>query len=183
MHLTLHRPHRPEPLRLEALGGDRFGLAGPPAPPPRPARWVGALLLGFLVALPAAGYACRTDIVRLVPATARLYAAVRLPVNLRGLSLDAVRSVEEIEQGEPILVVSGTITNITEAPVDLPRLRLAVRGTEPTEIYAWTARATESRLMPGQSIGFRARLAAPPEAGRSVAVRFEDAPKTRLGLR
>ena len=62
-------------------------------------------------------------------------------------------------------------------------LRLAVRGTEPTEIYVWTASVAEARLMPGQSTAFRARLAAPPEAGRSVAVRFADAPKTRLGLR
>jgi hypothetical protein len=118
-----------------------------------------------------------------VPATAALYAAAGLPVNLRGLSLDEVRSVEELVQGEPTLVVSGIITNITQETLEVPRLRLAVRGAEPTELYDWTARVPETRLLPGQSTGFRARLAAPPEAGRAVAVRFEDAPKTRLGLR
>lgn len=140
-------------------------------------------LLGLCAGFGGAAYAWRADMVRSVPATARFYAAAGLPVNLRGLSLDAVRSVEEIERGEPILVVSGTITNISELPREVPRLRLAVRGTEPTEIYVWTASVAEARLMPGQSTAFRARLAAPPEAGRSVAVRFADAPKTRLGLR
>jgi hypothetical protein len=170
-------PRLPRHRRIVALSGQALR--------PAPAGWSGLVgaLLALCLVLPLAAFLGRAEIVHRVPATAALYAAVGLPVNLRGLSLDEVRSVEEIVQGEPILVVSGTITNITQETLEVPRLRLAVRGAEPTVLYAWTARVPEPRLAPGQSTGFRARLAAPPEAGRAVAVRFEDAPKTRLGLR
>lgn len=179
-------PHSPRHLTCRRVTGSAriVALSGQaPRPTAGRSRLGGVLLLSLCAALPLAAFAGRTEVVRLAPATAALYAAAGLPVNLRGLSLDEVRSVEEIVQGEPTLVVSGTITNITQATLEVPRLRLAVRGAEPTELYAWTARVPETRLLPGQSTGFRARLAAPPEAGRAVAVRFEDTPKTRLGLR
>jgi hypothetical protein len=187
MHPALPTSPPRNPRHLDSprmSGAGRLAPSEHPRPAPSGARLLlGVLLTTLCIALPLAAFVGRAEIVRRVPETAALYAAAGLPVNLRGLSLDEVRSVEEIVQGEPILVVSGTITNLTKATLEVPRLRLAVRGAEPTELYAWTARVPETRLAPGQSTGFRARLAAPPEAGRAVAVRFEDAPKTRLGLR
>ena len=53
--------------------------------------------------------ACRTGVVKILPQTASLYAAIGLPVNLRGLSFDHVVSTTEIDGGAPVLVVEGTI--------------------------------------------------------------------------
>jgi len=114
----------------------------------------------------------RKDIVHVLPQTASLYAAMGLPVNLRGLSFDNVASSTETHEGVPILVVQGNIVNDTGAEIDVPRLKLAVRDAAKQEIYSWTIAAPQARLPAYQSVGFRARLASPPPEGRDVLVRF-----------
>jgi len=114
----------------------------------------------------------RTPVVRLMPQTASLFAAVGLPVNLRGLSFEDLKASHEIQDGMPVLVVEGTIVNVTRAIVEVPRLRFALRNSLAQEVYAWTALPARSTLGPGESLPFRTRLASPPADGRDVAVRF-----------
>jgi predicted Zn finger-like uncharacterized protein len=143
--------------------------------PIRPGSTVLNAIAAGCVALALAGIVYRQAVVRALPETAALLAAVGLPVNLRGLEIEGLRSVEEIERGEPILIVSGTITNVSPEARQLPPLRLVIRGAEQAELYAWTTQVPEALLQPGQSTSFRARLASPPEAGRVVNVRFAGA--------
>jgi hypothetical protein len=124
--------------------------------------------------LVAAGLLYRAEVVRAVPSLAGLYDLAGMPVNVRGLSIADVRSVEEIEDGVPILVVTGTIANLMDVPNEVPRLRLAITGAGGQELYVWTAATKASRLEPGESSEFKARLAAPPADGKEVAVRFAD---------
>jgi predicted Zn finger-like uncharacterized protein len=114
----------------------------------------------------------REAIVSLVPDLAGLYAAVGLPVNLRGLEFRAMNTVETMEGGVPLLVVRGTIANITDTDVDVPRLRLAVRAASGREIFVWTAMPEQKALKAGDSAPFFAQLASPPAEGREVAIRF-----------
>ena len=71
----------------------------------------------------------------------------------------------------PVLVVAGTVRNVTAAPVEVPRLRLALRNVKGGEVYAWAAIPDQAVLEPGQTEAFRSRLASPPE-GQEVLVRF-----------
>jgi predicted Zn finger-like uncharacterized protein len=114
----------------------------------------------------------RASIVRVLPQTASLFAAVGLPVNLRGLSFDNVKTSLESREGVMVLVVDGTIANLTRQPLELPRLRFAVRNGAGYEVYAWTALPTQPTLGPGDSVPFRSRLASPPADGQDVIVRF-----------
>lgn len=114
----------------------------------------------------------RKSVVEALPQAAPLYAAVGLPVNLRGLTFRDVTSDETVENGTPILHISGTIANISGENQEVPRLRLAVRGNKGREIYVWTAVPAKQRLAPGEALPFTAELAAPPAEGREVAVRF-----------
>lgn len=114
----------------------------------------------------------RVRIVRAAPSLASLYAAIGMPVNVRGLSISGVRSVEEIEGGTPLLLVTGAVENVSADLLDVPRLRLAVTGGGERELYAWTTVAARAKLAPGESAPFRARLASPPADGRGIAVRF-----------
>jgi len=114
----------------------------------------------------------RTDMVRILPQTASLYAAIGLPVNLRGLSFDAVTTSMEAHEGVPILVVQGKIVNDTAAVIDVPRLKLIVRNAAKQEIYSWTAVPPQGRLSAYQAVAFRARLASPPAESHDVLVRF-----------
>jgi predicted Zn finger-like uncharacterized protein len=144
----------------------------------RRARWLNLLRPGLpaailiLVAAHASLVVWRTDMVRLLPQTASLYAAVGLPVNLRGLALENIYMSRVEQEGIGVLVVEGSIVNVTSRPVEVPRLRLAVRNEAKHEIYAWTAPPSRSILAPGDKLPFRSRLASPPADAREVQVRF-----------
>jgi predicted Zn finger-like uncharacterized protein len=125
-----------------------------------------------LAACVAALIIARTTVVQIFPQTASLFAAMHLPVNLRGLDFTDVKSSEEFDQGVPVLVVDGKIVNLTNRIMDVPRLRIAVRNAAGHEVYAWTAVAQSPILGPRDSLPFRTRLASPPSDARDVVVRF-----------
>ena len=114
----------------------------------------------------------RQAVVRVAPATASLYAHLGLPVNLRGLDISGVTTRVGSEGGVPVLIVEGLIGNVTQKPVVVPRLRLAVRDEKQSELYNWTAVVSRDALPPGETLAFKTRLAAPPAEGRAVVVRF-----------
>jgi hypothetical protein len=125
-----------------------------------------------LLVLDAALIGWRADVVRAAPQTASLYAAIGLPVNLRGLAFTAVTTAVETGDGVQVLVVEGTIASVSKRMVDVPRLRFSVRNAAGQEIYAWTALPTRNLLTPGETLPFRSRLASPPAEARHVLVRF-----------
>jgi predicted Zn finger-like uncharacterized protein len=125
-----------------------------------------------LVALNTALIGWRADVVRLVPQTASLYAALGLPVNLRGLTFGNVTTAIETQDGVQVLVVEGTIASASPRAVEVPRLRFSVRNHRGQEVYAWTALPARGALSPGETLAFRSRLASPPPDMREVLVRF-----------
>ena len=126
----------------------------------------------ILLGLNACIVTWRADIVRLLPQTASLYAAVGLPVNLRGLSFEKIRVSRSEHEGAGVLVLEGSIVNLAARPVEVPRLRLALHNPAKHEIYAWTMQPPRSILGPGDTLPFRSRLASPPADARDVQVRF-----------
>jgi hypothetical protein len=117
----------------------------------------------------------RAAIVRAAPATARLFAAIGLPVNLRGLALADVQAQLSDADGKPMLTVEGSIVNLREQTMGAPPMRIALRDAEKHEIYVWTAQALAAKLGPGERATFRTRLAAPPLGARDIIVRFSAA--------
>jgi hypothetical protein len=114
----------------------------------------------------------RKPIVKLMPQTARLFAAIGLPVNLRGLAIEGVKSELVADAAQTILVVEGTVRAIGSGTIEVPPLQLAVRGADGQEVYSWTAEPASMSLRQGESAPFRARLVAPPAEGRDVVIRF-----------
>jgi predicted Zn finger-like uncharacterized protein len=129
-------------------------------------------IIVILVAVLGALIGWRSDVVRAMPGTASLFAAIGLPVNLRGLALTDVTTTKEAHDGATILVVQGTITNISKQPRDVPRIRLAVKNDKGAVVYTWTSLPERTALAPGDSQPFQTRLASPPPDGRVVEVRF-----------
>ncbi len=160
----------------------------PPPPPPAPqrktvARYVPAASkrkksfpLGALAAVLAIivsfGIVSRESFVRAAPELATLYAAAGLPVNLRGLEFQSIRTRQEIQDGITVLAIEGEIGNVANRAVELPRVRLSVLGEKGVEIYSWTALLPKSVLYPHESVPFKSRLASPPAEGREIMVRF-----------
>jgi predicted Zn finger-like uncharacterized protein len=116
--------------------------------------------------------AWRDSIVRAAPHMASLYASIGLPVNVRQLVFDNVKTSKETRDGAPVLAVEGKIISTATHPVEVPRLRFALRNDAGQEVYSWTAQPERSILAPGAVLSFRSRIASPPEDGRNVLVRF-----------
>ena len=107
------------------------------------------MLVAFNVALVGA----RNEVVRYLPQTASLFAAIGLPVNLRHLKFENVKISKETQDGVNMLIVEGTIVSKAGKPVEVPRLRFAARNATGQEIYTWTALPTRSILGPGERTG------------------------------
>lgn len=129
-----------------------------------------AILGLLLVNLGLIGW--RAEVVRLLPQTASFFAAIGLPVNLRGLVVTDVTMEMQAHEGAPVLLVEGRIVSVAKRTVEVPRLRFAARSEAGNEIYAWTALPGRSLLGPGEALSFRSRLASPPPETHDVLVRF-----------
>jgi hypothetical protein len=140
------------------------------------------MLILMMLAIVLGALNWRTAVVRQFPQTASLYKAIGLPVNLRGLFFEDVKSRTELQDGATVLVIEGTIVNLTTRTLEVPRLRLALRNGSGHEVYAWTALPPKSTVGSGNGLPFRARLASPPADGRDVIVRFFNRRDVSAGL-
>jgi hypothetical protein len=162
--------------------GEPARLVGAPAPAPRPrlARRLARLALKVAAPLAAAGLlagsmgaiGARESIVAAAPLTAGAYAAIGLPVNLRGLRIEDVRATLGEGAGKKILMVEGAVVNLRDGETAGLDLRIALRAADGRELYVWTTRAPKSRLARGERVRFTARLAAPPEGVEDALVKF-----------
>jgi predicted Zn finger-like uncharacterized protein len=135
------------------------------------------VLAAALIALVQA----RATVVRHFPQTASLFSMIGMPVNLRGLFFQDVKTRSEIHDGVMVLVVEGVIVNLTRNTLDVPRLRFSLRNGSSHEVYAWTALPSRPTLGSGDGLQFRTRLASPPADGRDVIVRFFNRRDAALG--
>jgi len=117
-------------------------------------------------------YAWRYELVSIAPTTARLYAALGAPVNLRGLEFKNVSFERGFEDGVPVLAIHGEVVNVAARPVAVPQLRFALRDDSEREIYYWTGAIGTQRIAPGDTVPFVTRLASPPVTARNIMIRF-----------
>ena len=144
-------------------------------------RWTAIVLVLFAVNVALVG--ARDEVVRYLPQTASLFAAIGLPVNLRHLKFDNVHISKETQDGVSILIVNGTIVSTASKPVSVPRLRFAARNISGQELYTWTALPGRSILGPGETLDFNSRLASPPAGASDVMVRFFNAQDVDAGAK
>jgi len=147
----------------------------------RSSRWTAVILVLFAFNVAVVG--ARNEVVRYLPQTASLFAAIGLPVNLRKLKFDNVRISKETEDGTNILIIEGTIVSTSNSPTEVPRLRFAARNASGQEVYTWTALPSRSILAPGESLEFRSRLVAPPADASDIMVRFFNSQDAAAGAK
>lgn len=147
----------------------------------RSSRWTAIVLVLFAVNVALVG--ARDEVVRYLPQTASLFAAIGLPVNLRHLKFENVHISKETQDGVSILIVDGSIVSTSSKPVSVPRLRFAARNISGQELYTWTALPGRSILGPGETLEFNSRLASPPADASDVMVRFFNAQDADAGAK
>ncbi|HZL41168.1 MAG TPA: hypothetical protein VFC45_12925, partial [Pseudolabrys sp.] len=147
----------------------------------RSSRWTAVILV--LVAFNVALVGARNEVVRYLPQTASLFAAVGLPVNLRGLKFADVKIFKEAQEGADILIVQGAIISEAGKATEVPRLRFAARNATGQEVYTWTMPPPRSILGPGERLEFRSLIPAPPAEASDVMVRFLSAQDAAAGTK
>jgi predicted Zn finger-like uncharacterized protein len=160
----------PDSEDAESFDARRQRLQGRRKQSLRSSRWTAIILV--LVACNVALLGARKEVVRYLPQTASLFAAIGLPVNLRNLKFEQVRISREAEDGVSILIVEGAIVSEAGKPVEVARLRFAARNATEQEVYTWTMPPPRSILGPGERLEFRSQIAAPPADASDVMVRF-----------
>lgn len=161
------------PVEAEALRPKRKTvISAMPAARTRARRMPLSSVAILLAAVLMFGLVSRQSVVRIAPELASLYAAIGLPVNLRGLEFQNIRTKQEIQDGVTVLAIEGEVENIAQGAVELPRVRLAVLGDNGVELYSWTALLPRSILYPHERVPFKSRLASPPAASKEIMVRF-----------
>jgi hypothetical protein len=159
----------PEPEESESFAARRLRLKERRQKSRRSSRWTAVILVLFAFNVALIG--ARNEVVRYLPQTASLFAAIGLPVNLRQLSFADVRVSRESENGAAMLAVDGKIVSKASRTVEVPRLRFAARNVQGREVYTWTARPEKNSLAPGESLAFHS-FAKPPDDAVDVLVRF-----------
>jgi predicted Zn finger-like uncharacterized protein len=168
-------PLIPTPLEIPAndVRPRKKQVAKPAAPISRPHSSLKELCAG--AALLVSGMALlglRAEIVRLWPPTSTVYAALGLPVNLRGLELRDLHTVSTRDGSEAVLGIEGKIANIRSSVTKVPPIELSIRDPSGHILYSWTATSQKRRLAAGETIVFRAQLAEPPAGSYDVLARF-----------
>jgi predicted Zn finger-like uncharacterized protein len=136
----------------------------------RSSRWTAVILV--LIAVNVTLIGARNEVVRYLPQTASLFAAIGLPVNLRNLKFENVKLSAETADGVSLLIVQGSIVGETGKPVAVPRLRFALRNASGQEVYSWTMVPPRSILEPGERLQFRSQIPMPQVDATDVMVRF-----------
>jgi len=117
----------------------------------------------------------RQNIAELWPQTASLYAAIGMPVNVRGLAIEDLAYTQGVEDGQPVLSITGRIVNVTGRELAVPALHVSLSDAARHELYHWNFDAGVPTLKPGADSPFTTRLASPPAEARMVDVRFAQA--------
>jgi hypothetical protein len=133
-----------------------------------------AALIGAILVIGWATMSYRQQIATTWPKSASLFARMGMAVNTRGLDFTDVQHKSQMEDGQPVLVITGKLVNGAAHPVKVPHLRVTLSDDAKHPIYNWSFAAAANVAAPGQTVAFRTRISNPPAAARHVDIHFSD---------
>ena len=138
---------------------------------------VWAAAAAVLALLVAAALVFRIDVVRLWPKSASAYAAVGLPVNQVGLTIEKVQAQPALQDGRAALMVTGVVRNIRSKPVAVPPLDVALLDKAGKRVGGAKGRAGDPTAPAGGVRAFSIAVLDPPASATDVEVTFAPAGK------
>jgi predicted Zn finger-like uncharacterized protein len=167
------------PHSAEAWPGAAQNLPAPgESSPSAGATAILAVLLVLLAIAVASAYLGRQLIMREWPRSVVLYESIENATGLpllvpgRNLTIVGIAASREARDGHPILIVDGTILNLSGRAAMVPRLRLTLLDAGGTDVGGAIFRAPKQRLLPGETLPFRTIIAAPPVGAVDVTIDF-----------
>ena len=184
-------PEAPTPAAAPMLEASANPMRAAETPQPRPARrrpqkgsmiadaiaWAALILLAVTIGWAAVQY--RQTLVELWPGVAPLYEVVGLAVEADGITLTNIAYQHEVEDGQPVLSVSGKVVNVSDRELPVPIIRVMLSDQDQHEIYHWMFDTGVPTLKPGAESPFVTRLSSPPAEARNLNIRFAEAGETK----
>ena len=134
------------------------------------AAWLLATLAVLLLAATLAG---RNEIAARLPAAVPLYQRLGLSIDLPlGVEFRELSSLQRLDEGRKVLVVSGEIANISGQQRVLPPIRVALVDADRKELDFGVFDPPQPDLGPGGSARFEVELGEPPPEASNFTVSF-----------
>jgi predicted Zn finger-like uncharacterized protein len=148
----------PEKPRPEQKFDEYLAVAYTKKKPPIFVHWHSWLVF-LLVAsgIVASIMLMRQQIVRALPGAASLYAMAGIPINVRGLVFHDVAYRWITTSEGPALEVSGAVVNISEGPVEVPKVVFSLLSANGYDFFQWSAKVHDTLLLPYQHANFKVR--------------------------
>jgi predicted Zn finger-like uncharacterized protein len=132
--------------------------------------WAG--LGAVFVLMLAAAAVFRVDVVRLWPRSASAYAAVGMPVNAVGLTIEDAHALPSLQDGHPALLVSGVLRNVRPNAVVAPPLSIVLRDKDNQPLLTRLVSPGDAEVPSGQTRSFAVSLVDPPSGAANVDIDF-----------
>ena len=126
----------------------------------------------IFLALIASAVFFRNHVVNFWPESARAYKLVGLEVNRFGLDFADIDAKRTFEGTMPILVISGTVRNVSEQDQAGSDVRVGLRDERGNEVANILAPLDVNALAPGQMAQFQTRLENPPVEAFELELSF-----------
>jgi predicted Zn finger-like uncharacterized protein len=150
------------------------GQRRPPPPFPPDRRWLKGL--GITLAVVAVFFALRVPLVAALPQN-------DLADETGQLAFQRVHSESIVKNGVKTLVVEGELVNNSATDVAVPAIRVGLRSAAGAEVYSWLVEPTKAGLGPGDTIGFRSAVSAPPVDASQVTLKLAARENQIIGMR
>lgn len=112
----------------------------------------------------------RNSVARAWPNMASAYAAVGLPVNVVGLEILDQKAQEGFEEGQPAVLITGKLRNITDRTVTAPPLRVTLFNAADQLVGTRILRITNPEVPARGERSFAVRVIEPPASVAEGAV-------------
>lgn len=147
----------------------------------REATTTGVIWAGMAAAMAVVVVAAlifRIDVVKILPGSAGAYAAVGLPVNTVGLVIDrgSIKAQPSMQDGHAVVIVTGSIRNITEHAVLSPPLRVELLSKDDKRVAGQLAAAADAKIPPGEVRHFSITFLDPPRSAKDLQIGFATEP-------
>lgn len=161
----------------------------PPPPPPPPLRkprpqpkakggrgmtvaWI--VLAVVVVGLAAGAWFGREQIVAQFPQFETAYAALGIPVVPPGptLELSLAEPKATVRDGDRVVLLRGSVTNISDRKQPVPKLRARLTGQDGAVLLEWEFEAPKAELDAGAVVDFATEAVNPPSEGQNLTINF-----------
>jgi hypothetical protein len=137
------------------------------------AGWIGLFAVLGLIVWGAIRY--RDAIADVWPQTLSLYASLGLPANARGPAFESVSYRREIQAGQPVLIVNGTLVNAGARETAVPQIQVVLTDSRQRSVDRWVFSPPQLRLKPAAHMTFTTRRVNPPSSARHLDIHFAGA--------